>query len=220
MLLILDLEPEHGLDELLKLLQQASKAGFAAGSISNFLYVECIDFRSVSDSDKMKSALDTARDQHLKIWEKRNDVFVPMESADFISFSANCAPFSVFPFPDDICVDLMTGAKMYVSFLNQSEVAREFERRGWQIVRGPDDIRREVEEKHKRGEEINIEALLVVKKNGFSASVSPGEFTRLMMETLRPKVLIKTREMLRALGPRATDGFVLPIFSGEQQMWR
>lgn len=219
-LLTLDLEVENGLTELLKLLQKASQSGFSAESVSNFLYVECVDFRIASDPEKVKADIEAARSKHLAAWERRNDVFVPMESADLIAFSPNCAPFSVFPFPEAVCVALMTGAIIYVAFLNQSEVAREFERRGWQIVRGPDDIRREVEEKHKDGEELIIEELLVVKKDGMWASLSPGDIARMQMETLRPKVLIKAREMLRASGSGAVKGLVLPTYSREAEIWR
>jgi len=224
-LLILDLEPEHGLGELLRLLQQASQTGFAYGAISNFLYVECIDFRFVKDSDKMKSALHEGREKHLRTWIDREDVFTSMSSADFIAFSANCAPFSVFPFPDDICIHLMTGAKMFTSYLNHTEIAREFERRGWQILRGPADIQRDLKEKLAKGEEINpqelgMEDFLTVSKDGFHTTVASGELTRLLIEGLRPKVLIKAREIMRGLGPHSTDGFVLPVYSGESQIWR
>jgi hypothetical protein len=218
--LVLDVEPENGLRQVMQLIQEASRRGFAADSISNFLYVECVDFRSAGDFETLKTAMSAAREQHLKAWEDRNDVFLPMESADFLAFGPNCAPFSVFPFPEEICVGLMTGTIIFTSFLNQSEVAREFERRGWQITLGPEQIRREVEERHKKGEEAEIDQLLKVKKNGFSASVPPAEFTRLTMEALRPKVLIKARELVRAMGPEGTKGSVLFSIAREHEVWR
>lgn len=218
--LSVDLEPENGLRDLLKLLQEASQCGFAACPISNFLYVECVDFRSAKDFEKVKADLNAARQKYIKPWEERDDVFVPMDSADFVAFTPNCAPFSVFPFPEEICVGLITGAERFMSFLNESEVAREFERRGWQVIIGPDDVRRQAQELHEKGEEFNLDCILRVKKDGFSMDVPPGEFTRLTMEMVRPKVLIKAREMIRALGRGATEGPVLLTFAREHEVWR
>jgi hypothetical protein len=217
--LSVDLETENGLRDLLRLLEEASRRGFAAGPISNFLYAECVDFRSVKEFEKVRADLNAAREKYIKPWEERDDVFVPMDSADFLAFTPNCAPFSVFPFPEDICVGLMTGAVRFMSFLNQSEVAREFERRGWQVIVGPDDVRRRAQEAQMKGAEFNLDCLLKVKKNGFSMDVPPGDFTRLTMEMLRPEVLIKAREMIRALGPGATEGPVLLTFSREHEVW-
>ena len=47
----------------------------------------------------------------------------------------------------------------------------------------------------------------------------PGDIMRLQMETLRPKVLIKAREMIREMGPDATSQYLLPVFRRESQIW-
>lgn len=206
----LDIVPETGLDALERLLQETnSSPGYAAARLSNSAYIECIDFRVVADgADKDIGKL---RDSLIADWEERNDDIHPGESLKCLGFSPNMAPFSVFPFEPALCVDLLTGAKAYMVLLNVTAVAREFQYRGWQIVTTP----KEVFESGKLAEDF-----MTVKKDGFAVTLPPAVFMRLLMELLRPHVLIRQCELIRQAGPQAFGSeFNLPIYEHEAEIW-
>jgi hypothetical protein len=68
--------------------------------------------------------------------------------------------FSV-PFNSRTCIELATGARFYITYLNNDAVAREFVHRGWTVKK---TTRQLVDEAN-----ANKEALLVVRKDGFYA---------------------------------------------------
>ena len=130
---ILPITPETGLDRIEKLLNLANVKGWAAGKISNSLYVEAIDLRTMPDDDASKKDLERIRGEVIGEWERRGDFWIEMSTLDTLAFTPNAAPFSVYPFDAKTCIDLLVGAKQYTAFLNESAVAREFEYRGWTV---------------------------------------------------------------------------------------
>jgi hypothetical protein len=132
-----------------------------------------------------------------------------MTSLDLLSFVPNCAPFSIFPFPSRVCVDLMTGAKSYDVYLNLSAVRREFEYRGWSIVK--------TFEEQMATE--NPDAVLVIKKGGFEVHIPPGELVRIWMELLQVAVLIKQCEARYLRGPSQQAGYSYAVYEGEPTIW-
>ncbi|MGC1372480.1 MAG: hypothetical protein WA824_10120 [Candidatus Sulfotelmatobacter sp.] len=62
-----------------------------------------------------------------------------MTSMDLMTFCPNLVPFSIFPFDDRMCIDLAIGSKSYATYLNLSQVLREFEANGWTVERSLDD---------------------------------------------------------------------------------
>ena len=132
-----------------------------------------------------------------------------MNSLDAIGYSPNSAPFSVFPFRARTCIDLLIGAKIYVSFLNINAVEREFTKRGWTLEK---DFRTSMAEKPQ-------ESMLKVRKGPFHCTVTPADFMRMLIETLRPKTLIDAIEAKYAQGPSAEPDYLLPLFQDEHKMW-
>ena len=114
-------------------------------------------------------------------WVGNDDLVVSMDSLDILAFTPNCAPFSVFPVPERLCIDLLTGAKSFRCFLNLTEVGREFQRHGWEIEKGPEDLLKEGAGKDT--------SLFRLRKDGFHPEVPPADIMRLQMETLRPQAM-------------------------------
>lgn len=213
---ILPITPETGLDRIEELLDTAGSKGWAAGKISNCLYVEAFDVRTLPDADGSKTPLDRLRDEIIGEWVRRGDAWTDMSTLDMLAFSPNCAPFSVYPFTPRTCVDLLVGAKNYTAYLNMTAVAREFENRGWRVDKAPKDLTREsdletaIQEMH--------ESFMRVSKGGFHADIPPADFARMQLEALRPKSLIEACEAIFKLGPRE-GGFSLALFEGESEIW-
>jgi hypothetical protein len=128
-----------------------------------------------------------------------------------LAFSPNLAPFSVFPFPDRMCVDLLLGAKAYRVLLDISAVEQEFQRRGWEIVKS-------AEQSVRAGEFAEI--FLTVSRDGFYCNLAPASLMRLQMELLRPQVLIQQCELIKRAGPEACESaFHLPVYKREATIW-
>ena len=206
---ILPIVPEAGLDRIASTLSEARNRGWASTKISNCLYVECFDFDEFESYDAIEKPLMVARQDVVGEWEQRGDFVVHRNSLDLIAFSPNCAPFSIFPFPSDTCVDLLIGRMFYVAYLNLNAVAREFEHRGWHIKKTPEELLKEGDR----------DALMVVQKGAFYGHVPPGDFMRMQMEALRPHTVIATYEAKLKQGPNADSGFLLTLYEGESQLW-
>ncbi|MFZ1141746.1 MAG: hypothetical protein WAN76_21410 [Candidatus Sulfotelmatobacter sp.] len=206
---ILPIVPEAGLDRIASTLSEARKRGWASEKISNCLYIECFDFDEIESSDAIEKPLKVARQNVVGEWEQRGDLVIHRNSLDLMAFSPNCAPFSIFPFTSDTCVDLLIGRMCYVGYLNLNAVAREFQHRGWQVKETPEDLL-------KKGDR---DALMVVQKGAFYAHVPPAEFMRMQMEALRAQTVISTYEAKLKQGPQEDSGFLLTLYEGEPQLW-
>jgi hypothetical protein len=206
---ILRITPESYLNRVGELLQTAGEKGWAARRISDWLYVEAFDFRTFTSEDEVKELTGRSREGAIGEWEKRGDFIHDTNSLDAISYSPNSAPFSVFPFRARMCVDLLIGTTFYVSFLNISAVEREFTQRGWTLEK---DFRTLMKEKSE-------ESMLDVRKGPFHCTVTPADFRRMQIETLRPKTLIDAIEAKYRQGPSADTAYVLALFENEHKMW-
>ena len=63
------------------------------------------------------------------------------------------------------------------------------------------------------------ESMLDVRKGPFHCTVTPADFRRMLIETLRPKTLIDAIEAKCRQGPSADTAYVLALFQGEHKMW-
>ena len=206
---VLPVTPETALDQIEVLLDVASREAMATKQISNCLYVEALDFVAMEDVEQLHAKADRLREAAVGEWQKRGDLVVDMNTLDILAFSPNAAPFSIFPFTARTCVELMIGSKFYITYLNLSAVAREFEYRGWTIERRPDQL---------RPEEIQ-ESMMRAAKDGFHVNLAPADFMRLQVETLRPTTLIQAYDIIHKQGPIGPEQYLLPLFSGESEIW-
>lgn len=205
--------PEHGLSELGKLLQEAQKKGWAMARLSNCLFVECVDFVALDVSGpQWQKEFEEKRAGAISYWYKQGDFVVEGESHELLTFSPNCAPLSIFPFSSATCMDLMLGTKAYRSYLNVSAIGREFEYRGWRILKTPQDF-------HDEG--VLHRRLFQFEKYGSALTLSTTSLRRIQMEMVRPQTLIRESEAIRYAGPSAFpvgtgQSFV---FESEGSMW-
>ena len=74
--------------------------GWAGRRLSNFLFVECYDYRKIENFDEMRRTSKESRQEQAKDWTLRHDRILPMTSFNALEFTPNCPPFSIFPFSD------------------------------------------------------------------------------------------------------------------------
>jgi hypothetical protein len=162
---ILRIGPESYLNRVEELLRTAGEKGWAARRISDWLYVEAFDMRKFTSEDEVKELTEKVRGAAIGEWEKRGDFIQDTNSLDAIAYSPNSAPFSVFPFRAQMCIDLLIGTAFYVSFLNISAVEREFIQRGWTLEKNFRTLMKEKSE----------ESMLAVRKGPFHCTVTPAQ---------------------------------------------
>jgi hypothetical protein len=217
---ILRITPETYLDRVEELLQTAGEKGWAARRISDWLYVEAFDFRKFTAADEVKELTGDVRKVAIGEWERRGDYIQDMNSLDVIGYSPNSAPFSIFPFRARTCIDLLIGAKFYVSFLNVNAVEREFTRKGWTLEKDFKTRIKDIETLMKeKSTELMPDSMLDVRKGPFHCTVTPADFMRMQIETLRPKTLIDAVEAKYRQGPSNDMGYVLALYQDEYKLW-
>jgi hypothetical protein len=205
---ILDVVPETGLDQIGELLHIASLRGTAARKISNCLYAEAFDLRKIDDPKSMYEQLQQSRDTVVGDWQRRGDFVIDFNTLDALAFTPNCAPFAVYPFSARMCVDLLVGAKFFVTYLNHNAVGREFENRGWTMEQTTEQLLQQG----------NKDAVMRVAKGRFHVLIPHADFMRLQMEALRAKTLIEAYEAkLKQRGKG--EEYLLAVFSGESEIW-
>jgi hypothetical protein len=207
----LDISPENDLAALFGLLEEAGRSGFAGRRISDCCYIEAFDFRVMGSADKVwKQGVEQTK-KEIAAWSQSNDLVIRIDSLDILSFTPNCAPFSVFPFPERMCVDLLTGAKNYSCFLNLTELGKEFERHGWRIEKAPQELMKEG-----GGADSSVFRL---QKDKMHPEVPPADLMRLSMETVRPSAIIQTLEAVLKLGPEGISSASYVVYKGEKDTW-
>ena len=143
-----------------------------------------------------------------------------MNSLNVIGYSPNSAPFSIFPFRARTCIDLLIGAEFYVAFLNVNAVEREFTKRGWALEKDFKSLMKEVAILMQgKPKELTPESMLDVRKGPFHCTITPADFMRMQIETLRPKTLIDAIEAKYRQGPSADTGYLLAVYQDEYKLW-
>jgi hypothetical protein len=210
-LLTTEVFPENGLAELSSTLQEAMEKGWAGRRLSNFLFIECHDYRRIENFDEMERASKENRRNQSVDWTSRGDRILPMTTFNTLQFNPNCPPFSIFPFPTHVRVGLLTGGMEYTSFLNISALEREFERLGWDVEKRPEDLLAE------RGDLDT--GFMTLAKGPLHTTIGPAEIARMGYEALRPKVIIQVLEERLQMGPGSAQRYGFTVYSREHEIW-
>lgn len=206
-----DAYPDNGLKSLLELLEEAKREGFAWRRLSNFLYFDCLAPWQLENVQQAATLLDEKLSQGTADWRASDDVVVPRQSLDYLGFSPNVAPYSVFPFPSRVCVEILLGQLLIRSVLNVSAVAREFERRGWRVTKSPKE--------YLAANKTFDTGFIAVAKAGREIEVGPAWMDRMQLETLRPQVVIKTLDQMLTVGLESKVFHPFIVLKDEAAMW-
>jgi hypothetical protein len=206
-----DIALENDFYGLFHLLEEAGHSGYASGRLNNCCHIEAFDFRVMSNNKEAWEKGTEQTREAIAEWEKNGDLVIRTDSLDILSFTPNCAPFSVFPFPDRLCVELLTGAKNYGCFLNLSELGREFERHGWQVEKWPQELMTEGATNNTPG--------FRLQRGEMHPEVPPADLMRIQMETIRPEVFIRTLDAVFELGPGRLSPFGFAVYEQEKNIW-
>ncbi|HZR29658.1 MAG TPA: hypothetical protein VFA71_12845, partial [Terriglobales bacterium] len=176
--------------------------------------LECFDFTKGVDPGDIFPVLEEQRKNQTSDWQKHGDYVRFIKSMDIMAFTPNCAPFSIFPFNAKFCVELMIGVKAYISYLNYSAVAREFEANGWKIEKTMEQMIAEGQ---------SDIAAFMVSKGAYIAYVPAADLMRIQMELLLPNIVIAAIEARFQEGSKGRDlnrdYYELIIYDREPECW-
>jgi len=151
-------------------------------------------------------------------WEKRRDIVLRGMIID--KFSRNYVPFSIFPYEDEICADLMMGKLMIEYRLNFSEVIRIVEKGGWIVMDSIASWGEKQLEAMTPEERLKL-SLLKVRKGNYMANVPSAWIGMLKYEFWSVKSLLQALDEGYQRDPEVIeDDGNLTNFLDDQRVWR
>lgn len=205
-----DVPLDNNLADLRRLLEEATRSGHAGEMIHNCCYVEAFDLEGLVDvGDKWKQEV-TEKRKVMSPWSDAKDLVMKTSSMDLLAFTPNCAPYSVFPFSDRTCAELLTGSKHYTAFLNLTELGREFERLGWKVEKGPEELMQGA---------TRMTPMFRLKHNGMFGEVPPADVMRMNMELIRPHVFTRVLDAIFEMGPGGMPESGMIVYNREKDLW-
>jgi hypothetical protein len=194
------------------MIRQAKAQGSAHGRLSDCLAVDALHIPSLLEQGRTAELHDPfAQSTQARSFHS----FTVLKG-----FARNVAPYSVYPFPDEDCTDLMTGDLWLWTHFNHGNLIRSLRRRGV-IARYPTDTHMDsyeqltLEERKRREDEVGIQ----VRRPGGRAILtsSPGLLARLIYEYLDEECFADCVEEMLDRGAAGVTMF--PAFRDETELW-
>jgi hypothetical protein len=201
-------------DSILK----ARKKGYDSVLIGNHLILDIADAEKVNDFDAMLNYFDNKHRSVKDKWSKDKDLVFGNFFINKLEYSRNYAPFSIFPYGDDICTDVMMG-RLHIHFqINLSDFMRLFEKNGWNII---DCIffKSEKELEKMRKEQIENISWLLVEKEGVHIHIPPVTFGRIQFELIHPRTMLEDLEEILKTDPDKSHELFLTNYLDEKSVW-
>jgi hypothetical protein len=143
-----------------------------------------------SAQENLKKKYSTIKDE----WKKCNDVVIDFSFMDKfdkdLNFTIASAPYSIYPFANDICADIMNNDVEIRGKFNVSKVLKKFEESGWEVI---DDITKNGNNNLKKKME---NFFCKIRKNGFIISIPANTIPQFFLELISPEFLIEQAEFL------------------------
>ncbi|MDR4509318.1 MAG: hypothetical protein MRJ65_14015 [Candidatus Brocadiaceae bacterium] len=209
-IMLSDVPLKNYLSILKKTIKKARKTCCHSELIGNYMILECVDFKKLDNVDKAIKYFDSRYESIKNRWEQNNDVVFPFNSLDRRGFSANLAPFSVFPLLTEDIIALMIG-RIYLNYtINLTELIRMLEKDQWIIVETCLKSKAEL---------LSFETPFAkIKKGRFNLEVPFADIAKVIYEMLNPKVLIDTYNELYNKGPQNSVSS-LTNYAKEPSLW-
>jgi hypothetical protein len=189
----------HHFEAVLRWIQKAHSIWVEVVRFDKNTSVMILDAMSPAFKYKRDFTASVNRARRIIKWNK-DDIILRTRSFDSFWFVWNhflhsIAPYSIFPFPDDVCMWLMTGDLQIYSYYNISWIMREFEKNGWQVERiegNPnDEVPASVKDQSGLFWEPTIDGtLLKISRNGYFQKIPIAIFYELGFEFLSYKSII------------------------------
>lgn len=194
---------------------RARTNGYDSILIGSHLIVETVDFGRLEDTDKAAKYFEAKHKSVKDKWNKNKDFVYHAWSIEKLDYAKNYAPYTIFPFGDDICADILMG-KIWIQYrLNIYEIIRILEKAGWQLI----DSLFEKTEGEVKDSEIEDLHIFKVRKGSSTIDIPAPWVGSLCFEMMSPKVMLDELERQRDLGPAVSGVYMLSNFVNNQEVW-
>jgi hypothetical protein len=183
--------------------------------IGNHLIVETTDFSKLDDNEKAKQYFESKHKSVKEKWKKNGDTVFPYFSIEKLDAPKNFAPYTIFPFNDDIIADIIMGKIWLYYKLNLSEIIRILDKSGWKLVDSFNNIPEEVI----RNTDIEDLMLYKVRKGNLTISIPPPWFGRLCFELMSPKVIVDDLEEVESAEDSQENVSILSHYIDDEKIW-
>ncbi len=221
---------ENNLDKVGNLIEEARR--------NLYSYKEFGDYLAVSSTDQeqlINEAIKTGKELWKKFnnepkWSKK-DMVIPYSNLDHFydkggDFLRTSTPYSVYPFKDRDCMDLISGKLFLKTRINISAIKRMFIRAGWEIIEVDIDKSlskiKKIEPKLFSGNIFDYhidDTIFGIKRGAFNLNIPWYWVTRIATEFMKPEVLIKQVELIYKTSENGEPRKVLPYILGEKNVW-
>lgn len=209
---ILQVTPRSYLRNFERLLVRAETECLITEKIGEHLLLHLTDFLAARDEIDPSISFGE-RDAIIGQWQANSDMVLEFNTIDRYTHVQNFAPYSIFPIAHRLRVKLMTGALLVGTSLNASAVLRYLNRRGWAVVKGPEEFAKDFEL-----DELTEVPFAALKKGPLTVHLPLPILGRLAHEYLSIVTLGDIFDAILKIGPTSADG-IFPGLSGEALQW-
>jgi hypothetical protein len=208
----LDIPHDNYLGKVLNVIKEAKVKGYNANVISKYLIVECIYVDMLGNGDNLEDCQRKGANIK-KCWDPKDKLLV-LSNLFRLRFRLRLfPPYSIFPHPEDICVDLMSGRALLFVHINYSAVLRIIRQADW-------DIREEIESESFFGAPPSVQ-ILELRKGHFKTSMTAGDLFALGMEFVKLDMLVNRFQKTYDLSSRRKKKEIWYMNNPlEKQVWR
>ncbi len=204
-----------------ELITEARRSGAAQARLGPSLAVDVLHFGLLAEIRNPKTVASFFHDPFRETREKVTHDSLSLGL--FQEFSANLAPYSIYPFSDEDCADIMTGMVWLVSYFSYRNLARCLKRRGLSVLLPADAQLRaysklSIGERRRAAEHLGI---TVSRRRGMCGLLLPFEATaRIYVEFLDEESFadsaeeVLSRDDLFGQATRLRTGF-----ANEAELW-
>jgi hypothetical protein len=194
-LLLLDsnIRQVHYLQNLLDSIKRSQVKGYDSILIGDYLILEISNHDKIDNPKKMIEYFEDKHELIRKSWEKKSDVLIDSFFVEKLEYSKNYIPYSILPFHEEICANIIMGKVMIHGLLNVSEIFRKIEKAGWEIVNSL--LLKTATELNglSNNEKHNI-PILEIRKENYILRVPSNYLYKLIYELWSPGTMIKVIE--------------------------
>jgi hypothetical protein len=208
----LDIAHETHLPKVYNVIKEAKAKGYCGNVVSKYLIVECAYVDMFSSGDALEDCQRKGANIR-KCWDPADKLLILSNLHRLRLRLRLFPPYSIFPYPEDICVDLMSGRALLFALVNYSAVLRILRRAGWVV-------REAIESESFMGGPPSVQ-VLELKRGAFKTSMTGGDLLALGLEFVKMDTLLRRLEASYDLSSRRKKNEIwCTNISSEKTVWR
>lgn len=208
----LDIIHDTHLRQVYNVIKEAKAKGYSCNVISKYLIVECAYVEMLSSRGTLEDRKRKGTNVR-KCWGSEDKVIMLSNLFRLRSRWRLLPPYSIFPYSEEICVDLMSCKALLFAHVNYSVVLRILREAGW-------DVRERIESESFLGGPPSIQVLELARRP-FKTYMTAGDLLALGLEFVKMETLLHRLEASYDLSAQWKKNEVWCTYiPSEKNVWR